>query len=64
MAEQNSPAHAGHFFIIITQFVQPLDVESRIISACRVKRRSTANYEPLAAFWFVAGQSNRFGTNV
>jgi hypothetical protein len=32
--------------------------------ACRVKRRSTANYEPLAAFLFVAGQSNRFGTNV
>jgi hypothetical protein len=64
MSEQNGPAHAGHFFISSLNAIQPLDVESRFISACRVKRRSTANYEPLAAFWFVAGQSNRFGTNV
>jgi hypothetical protein len=37
MSEQNSPAHAGHFFIIMTQFAQPLDVESRFISGLSCK---------------------------
>jgi hypothetical protein len=29
--------------------------------ACRLKRRSTANYEPLAAFWFGDGSINQIG---